>query len=129
MFLSNGKISQLATPTELRQQFNCGYLIDIEDQYPDNLINLLEENHFPIKQIPATERRAEFVIPAERHVDVSSILRRLSFPFILTIQSLEQKFFEEIQNSEGKQALEDEEDGMNDQNVSDIENNKDTENL
>lgn len=100
MVMSSGSIAHFATPTELRQNFNCGYLIDIEQKNADALRNVLRENELNIMQSPSSEGRTQFVIPSEKNVSVSSILRSLTFPFILTVQSLEQKLFEEITRHE-----------------------------
>lgn len=102
MVLANGEISSYATPTELRQQFGCGYLIETEDENEEAMQAILQRHNI-FSDIKVDDRKASVVLPADSN-DIASVLRKFSFPYLISIQSLEEKIFSKIQDDELKAA-------------------------
>ena len=98
MVLADGKISSLATPTELRQQFKCGYLIETSDENADKLREVLAKHSLEY-DVEVSDQRATVVLPSDAP-HISSILKDLDFHYLMSIQSLEEKIFSHIQEHE-----------------------------
>ena len=98
MVLADGKISKLATPTELRQEFKCGYLIETSESNADKLREALTKHGFT-EPVEVSEQRASVVLPAEA-THISNVLKELDFEYLMSIQSLEEKIFSHIQEHE-----------------------------
>jgi ABC-2 type transport system ATP-binding protein len=100
MVLADGEISALKTPTELRQMFKCGYLIETDKEHEDELRRVLSMHGIDGSEIEITETQAKVVIPAGEHHALAGILTDANFNYLLSIQSLEDKIFSHIQAHE-----------------------------
>jgi len=105
MVLAEGKISVLETPTELRQMFKCGYLIETDEANSTQLRQILESHGIANPEIEVTEARAKVVIPSDQQHELAEMLRGISFSYLMSIQSLEDKIFSHIQETEMAQVL------------------------
>jgi ABC-type multidrug transport system ATPase subunit len=100
MVLADGEISALETPTELRQKFKCGYLIETAREHESALRRILTNREIQNPEIEITEKQARVVIPAEEHQTLTAVLNDINFPYLMSIQSLEEKIFSHIQERE-----------------------------
>jgi ABC-type multidrug transport system ATPase subunit len=100
MVLADGEISALETPTELRQKFKCGYLIETAREHESALRQILTNREIQNPEIEITETQARVVIPAEEHQTLTAVLNDINFPYLMSIQSLEEKIFSHIQERE-----------------------------
>jgi ABC-type multidrug transport system ATPase subunit/multisubunit Na+/H+ antiporter MnhF subunit len=100
MVLVDGEISALKTPTELRQMFKCGYLIETDKEHEDELRGVLAMHRIDNPEIDITETQAKVVIPAGEHRALTGILTDINFNYLMSIQSLEDKIFSQIQAHE-----------------------------
>jgi ABC-type multidrug transport system ATPase subunit len=100
MALADGEISALETPTELRQKFKCGYLIETDKEHESALREILTIHRIHNPEIEITETQAKVVIPADQHQGLAAVLNDIKFPYLMSIQSLEEKIFSHIQERE-----------------------------
>ena len=101
MVLSHGQIDDLATPTQLRQKYQCGYIIDVEMQYKNQISTLLSQfNKEYGVPISMTTERVKFTMPMDESLNISNLLKNIDFPYLLSVQSLEEKIFEHVQKME-----------------------------
>lgn len=100
MVLSNGQVAALKTPTELRQDYKCGYQVEIEEQYVEELKNIMKAHELSDIEVTTNEGRGFTVLPSDDLQAITNILNEIKFPFLLSIQSLEQKIFDDIQSHE-----------------------------
>lgn len=102
-----GRIHENATPTKLRETYKCGYVIEcdeddfeqldaavreVSDITPSYVHSDSETNH--------ENRRVKLLVPADKDECLSNLLSRFDFKYILSIQSLEEQIFKEIQKHE-----------------------------
>jgi hypothetical protein len=99
MVLAEGEISVVDTPTELRQKFKCGYLIETGEEHADELEGIVRAKGITV-ELERTEQGVKMVIPAEDHHSLSTILAEMHFNYLMSIQSLEEKIFSHIQDTE-----------------------------
>ena len=101
MVLSHGHIDDYDTPTKLREKYKCGYTIDTELKYKEELSKLISQfskenaNSYEIK-----EDRVKFILPMDDSLHLSDVLQKINFPYLLNVQSLEEKIFEHVQEVE-----------------------------
>jgi ABC-type multidrug transport system ATPase subunit len=100
MVLVDGSVSVLNTPTELRQLFKCGYLIETAESNSDSLRSILSAHGIEHPEIEITEERAKVVIPAEEHGVLVQILRDIHFEYLMSVQNLEEQIFSHVQEHE-----------------------------
>ena len=98
MVLADGRISSFATPTELRQQFGCGYLIETADENANTIRDILDKHGLSC-DIEVSDQKLSVVLPADFD-HLAGILREFDFPYLLSIQSLEEKIFSKIHDDE-----------------------------
>jgi ABC-type multidrug transport system ATPase subunit len=99
MVIADGHISNLATPTDLRQIFKCGYLIETEEENSERLKGTLDSHNLNC-EIEILEGRARVVIPSEEVHALTKVLPELQFGYLISIQNLEEKIFSHIQEQE-----------------------------
>jgi ABC-type multidrug transport system ATPase subunit len=99
MVLAEGEVSVLDTPTQLRQSFKCGYLLETDLEHADELERIVREMGLEVTAEHG-EQGIKIVIPAEEHQCLSRLLREITFPYLMSIQSLEEKIFSHIQETE-----------------------------
>ena len=101
MILSHGKIDELNTPTYLRQQYKCGYIIDIDAKYEDQIKPILSD-YSKDYTIPSQRKgdHITFSLPLDQTHHISEILKRLTFDYYLNVQSLEEMIFNKVQQKE-----------------------------
>ena len=105
MVLSQGRIDDHETPTQLRQKYKCGYIIDTEVVHQEEVSQLIaqfnEEYSHPVE---VKDDRAKFILPMDESLHISDILQKLTFPYLLNVQSLEEKIFDHVQKVEEEMA-------------------------
>jgi ABC-2 type transport system ATP-binding protein len=99
MVVRDGKIGDLATPTELRHIFKCGYTIETEKENAERLKKIVK-SHGVLCECEESEDRARMVIPAEEVHALAQILKDIDFKYLMAIQNLEEKIFSQIQDHE-----------------------------
>jgi ABC-type multidrug transport system ATPase subunit len=100
MVVSDGSITVVDTPTALRQEFKCGYLIETEESNAEQLGVILRQHGLDGSSIEVNEGRATTVISAEEHGLLGGILKDMNFKYLMSIQNLEEKVFSHIQEQE-----------------------------
>jgi ABC-type multidrug transport system ATPase subunit len=100
MVLADGEVSVFETPTELRQKLKCGYLIETDREHESALRANLATHNIQNPVIEITETQIKVVIPAEEHQVLTAVLNDINFPYLMSIQSLEEKIFSHIQERE-----------------------------
>jgi ABC-type multidrug transport system ATPase subunit len=104
MVMMDGKIARLATPTELRQIFRCGYLIETEEQNAKRLREII--NKYNVRhEIELAEARAVAIIPSDESHNLTNVLKEIDFKYLLSIQNLEEKIFSHIQECEQEMVM------------------------
>jgi ABC-type multidrug transport system ATPase subunit len=103
MVLCEGQVSVLKTPTELRREFSCGYLIETHEENAGQLRAVLIRGGMPDPVVDVTEGKATVVIGAEEHALLGRILSAIDFPYLMAIQNLEERIFSHIQEQEMQQ--------------------------
>ena len=99
MVIFDGEIAYLETPNDLRQAFNCGYTIITDKENLDAFENIINEVGID-NSIKIEDEKAELSISADNSMILSSILKKISFKYILSIQSLEESIFDNIHKHE-----------------------------
>jgi ABC-type multidrug transport system ATPase subunit len=99
MVLSEGAISVIGTPTQLRQSFKCGYLLEADLTHADELEQIVRDESIAA-EVERTEQGVRIVIPADEHQSLSRVLHQINFHYLMSIQSLEEKIFSHIQETE-----------------------------
>jgi ABC-type multidrug transport system ATPase subunit len=100
MVLAEGEVSVLETPTELRQMFKCGYLIETDEVNSARLEHILETHGIMNHGIEVREAKAKVVIPPDQQRSLAQVLGDINFNYLMSIQSLEDKIFSHIQEKE-----------------------------
>jgi ABC-type multidrug transport system ATPase subunit len=100
MVLSEGSISVCDTPTALRRQFKCGYLIETEEANAEQLGTILRHHGLENTSVETAEGQAHVVISAEEHGLLGGILKDVTFQYLMSIQNLEARVVSHIQDQE-----------------------------
>jgi ATP-binding cassette subfamily A (ABC1) protein 5 len=100
MVLAGGQISALKTPTELRQEFKCGYLLETDQANVPELTRIMATYGIERPQIEVVDEQARVVIPAEEIHVLTGILKDINFHYLMSIQSLEEKIFAHVHEHE-----------------------------
>ena len=115
MVLSHGTIIEYDSPTNLRQKYVCGYVIEVEhdkkDEVSDEINKFINNDEITVED---TDEKSRFIIPLSGALNISQLLKSLSCNYLLSVQSLEEKIFNTIQDKEDeekKQSL------NNDENI------------
>jgi ABC-type multidrug transport system ATPase subunit len=114
MVLAGGEITVLKTPTELRQEFKCGYLLETDEANVPELTRIMVTYGIERPEIEVVDEQAKVVIPAEESHALMGILKDINFHYLMSIQSLEEKIFAHVQEHEMAYLLNKDHD-MNDQ--------------
>jgi ABC-type multidrug transport system ATPase subunit len=103
MVLSEGSIAVCDTPNALRREFKCGYMIETDESNADQLRAVIQQHGLDAASIENADGRAQIVISAEEHGVLGTLLKDLTFPYLMSIQNLEEKVFSHIQEQEMSQ--------------------------
>jgi ABC-2 type transport system ATP-binding protein len=103
MVMADGKITNLATPTQLRREFGCGYLIETEEENAERLREILGQ-YEPGCELETMEGRVRVVVSADNVEGLIKVLHEIDFKYLMSIQSLEEKLFSHVQEREQEMA-------------------------
>jgi ABC-type multidrug transport system ATPase subunit len=99
-----GQVSVLKTPTELCQEFSCGYLIETHEESAAKLRAAVASGGMPDPAVDVTGGKATVVISAEEHALLGRVRTAIDFPYFMAMQTLEERIFSHIQK-QGIQQL------------------------
>jgi ABC-type multidrug transport system ATPase subunit len=99
MVVCDGKITNLASPNELRQSFKCGYLIETEESNLRKLRSIMA-SHSVSCDCEVSEGRVRAIISSDEVRTLAAVLRDIDFKYLMSIQNLEEKIFSQIQEHE-----------------------------
>lgn len=99
MVLNSGKIVYYNTPNELRQIFECGYVI-ISNEENNHELEKIEREFELNRSIIIEDGKAKLFISYDDSIMLSQILKQMNFQYILSIQSLEEMIFNNILENE-----------------------------
>ena len=100
MVMSQGTIEDYDTPTHLRLKYNCGYIIETDRSNKEALSSIIEKSIGRLEPLSETQEIIKYNIPIDDSTSISDILKEIKFEYILTLQSLEEKIFDHIQEKE-----------------------------
>jgi ABC-type multidrug transport system ATPase subunit len=100
MVLSEGSVAMCDTPNALRREFKCGYLIETEEANGEELRAVVQRHGLDAASFEIADGRARVVISAEENGALGSLLKDITFSYLMSIQNLEEKVFSHIQEQE-----------------------------
>lgn len=96
LILEYGRISHHETPNRLHEIYKCGYQIDANVLYKDELKHILEQNGVTA-DLNIVDDQVLCTIPSSDPQLITNILHNIKFKYLLSIQSLEEKIFSQMQ--------------------------------
>ena len=99
MVLSEGEISELAPPNDLRQIFKCGYQIETSKENIEELESIAREAGLD-PSFDEDDDKVRLYVPSDEADSLSHLLHHMDFKYILSIQSLEEQIFNHIHKHE-----------------------------
>ena len=109
MVLSHGQVAEYDIPTKLRQDYKCGYVIEVAKQYKadaESVIHqFIDENELSFDE---TDEIIKYYITQNEKIHFSELLKSLKCPYLLSVQSLEEKIFEKVKQNENENQVNEE---------------------
>ena len=107
MVLSHGRVAEYDIPTKLRQSYKCGYVIEVDKKYQEDAETVIKEflQDYDLS-FDESDEVLKYYIPQNENIHFSELLKSLTFPYLLGVQSLEERIFEQVKKIEDQYAAE-----------------------